>query len=84
MFHKKQNDFKNVPIYLYCIKCEKIICSNYLLNHLEINGKNHPVFNSEYIIKNNEKFIKCLLHLKEKNLAFCLKCNLQQRCLRGL
>ena len=70
MFHIKQNEFKNVPIYLYCIKCDKIICSNYLLNHLEINGKNHLVFNTEYIIKNNEKLIKCLLNLKEKNLLF--------------
>ena len=66
MFHKKQNEFKNVPIYLYCIKCDKIICSNYLLNHLEINGKNHPVFNTENIIKNNEKFIKFYYILKKK------------------
>ena len=37
--------------------------------------KNHPVFNSEYIIKNNGKSIKCLLHPEEKNLAFWLECN---------
>ena len=52
---------------MYGIKCDKIICSNYLLNHLEINGKNQPNLNKGYIIKKNEKFIKCLLHLKEKN-----------------
>ena len=75
MFHKKQNEFKNVPIYLYCIKCDKVICSNCIPKHLKINDKNQPNLNKGYIIKNNEKFIKCLLHLKEKNLAFCLKCN---------
>ena len=32
--------------------------------------KNHPDFNIEYIIKNNEKSIKFLLHPKDKNLAF--------------
>ena len=39
------------------------------------NKKNHPNLNRDYIIKNNERSIKCLLHPNEKNLAFCLKCN---------
>ena len=60
---------------MYCIKCDKIFCSNCILKHLKINDKNQTNLNKGYIIKNNEKFIKCLLHLKEKNLAFCLKCN---------
>ena len=75
MFHKKQNEFKNVTIYMYCIKCDKIICSNCIHKYLKINDKNQPNLNKGYLIKNNKKFIKCLLHLKEKNLAFCLKCN---------
>ena len=73
--HKKQNEFKNVPIYSYCIKCDAIICSNCITKHLKMNNKNHPYLNKEYIIKNNERSIKCLFHPKEKNLAFCLKCN---------
>ena len=66
MFHKKQNEFKKARIYLYWIKCDKIICSNYLLNHLEINGENYHVFSTEYIIKNNEKFtfwLECNTHI---------------------
>ena len=56
LYHTKQSEFKDTQIFSYFIKCDTIIWSNYLLNHLEINGKNHPVFNTEYIIKNNEKF----------------------------
>ena len=76
LYHRKQSEFKDTQIFSFFIKCDTIIWSNYLLNHLEINGKNHPVFNTEYIIKNNEKFIKYLLHLKEKKMSFCLKCNI--------
>ena len=73
--HKKQNEFKNIPTFSYCIKCNIIICSDCINKHLKINEKNHHILNKEYIIKNNEKNIKCLLHPKEKNLSFCLKCN---------
>ena len=73
--NKKQNEFKENPIYSYCIKCGLVICSDCMTKHLETNEKNHPGLNKEFIIKNNEKWIKCLLHPTEKNLAFCLKCN---------
>ena len=73
--HKKQNEFKNTSIFSYCIKCDKVICPDCISKHLEMNDKNHPDLNKEYIIKNNEKDIKCLLHPKEKNLSFCLECN---------
>ena len=73
--NKKQNKSKDTPIFSYCIKCDKIICFDCISKHLEINKKNHPNLNKEYIIKNNEKNIKCLLHPNEKNSAFCFKCN---------
>ena len=63
---KKQNEFKETPIFSYCIKCDKIICSDCIFKHLEINAKNHINLNEEYLIKNNEKNVKCLLHPKEK------------------
>ena len=73
--NKKQNEFKNTPVFSYCIKCDSIICSDCINKHLEINKKNHPNLNTEFIIKNNKKYINCLLHPKEKNLAFCFNCN---------
>ena len=73
--NKKQNEFKNIPIFSYCLKCDAIICSDCIDKHLEINKKNHHDLNKGYIIKNNEKSIKCLLHPLEKNIAFCFKCN---------
>ena len=68
--HKKQNRFKDVQIFSYCIKCDVIICSGCINKHLETNEKNHPYLDGEYIIKINEKSNKCLLHPKEKNLGF--------------
>ena len=68
--NKKQNEFKNGPIFSYCIKCDTTICSDCINKHLKKNEKNHPVLNREYIIKISEKNIKCLLHPKEKNLVF--------------
>ena len=73
--NKKQNEFKHNPVFSYCIKCNVIICSDCINKHLKINKKNHPDLNTEFIIKNNKKYINCLLHPKEKNLAFCFNCN---------
>ena len=73
---KKQNEFKDIQIFSYCITCDAIICSECITKHLKLNEKNHPNLNTEYIIKNNEKSVKCLLHPKKKNLAFCLECNI--------
>ena len=81
--NKKQNESKN--IFSYCIKCSKIICSDCIDKHLKINEKNNHDLNKEYIIKSNEKNIKCLLHPIEKNLAFCLKCNIHicKECMKS-
>ena len=74
--NKKKNEFKDISIFSYCIKCDTIICSSCLKKHLETNKKNHHGINErKYIIKNNEKSIRCLSHPIEKNIAFCLKCN---------
>ena len=73
--HNKQNEFKDAPIFLYCIKCNAIICPECTEKHLNLNVKNHPNLSSKYLIKNNEKNIKCLLHPKEKNVGFCFDCN---------
>ena len=72
--HKKQKGFKDKKIMSYCIKCDTIICYDCIDKHLKTNEKNHHDLNNNFIIKINEKSIKCLLHPKEKNFAFCLKC----------
>ena len=69
--HKKQNEYKDIPIFSYCTKCDAVICSDHLEKHLRTNEKCHQGLSSEYvIIKNNEKTIKCMLHPKEKNIGF--------------
>ena len=73
--HKKQNEFKDTPIFSYCTKCEEIICFDCRSKHLKLNEKNHPNLDNEYFIKNNEKNTKCLLHPNKKNIAFCFNCN---------
>ena len=83
--NKKQNASKNVIIFLYCIKCETIICTDCIDKHLKMNERNHHDLNKKYIIKYKEKNIKCLLHPIEKNLAFCLKCNIHicKECMKS-
>ena len=65
--NKKQCELKNTSIFSYCIKCDKIICSDCIDKHLEINENNHHKLNKEYIIKNTERNIKCSLHPIEEN-----------------
>ena len=72
---KKQNKSKDTPIFYYCIKCDTIICPDCVDAHLKSNEKNHPNLNKEFIIQNNIKNIKCLLHPQEKIRVFCLDCN---------
>ena len=83
--NKLQNQSKNIPIFSYCIKCDKIICDNCINKHLELNEKNHKNMSKKFIIKNNEKGIKCLLHPTERNIAFCFDCNthLCHKCLKS-
>ena len=83
--NKKQNEFKDSSIFSYCTKCDVVICSDCIDKHLKTNKKNHLDLNLEYIIANNEKNIKCLLHPQEKNLAFCFNCNTHicKKCLKS-
>ena len=82
---KLQNSSNDVPIFSYCIKCDKIICNDCINEHLQLNEENHPNMSKEYIIKNNEKGIRCFKHPKEKNTAFCFECNthLCNKCLES-
>ena len=73
--HNKQKKLKDNSTFSYCIKCDEIICLDCITKHLETNKKNHPNLNKDYIIKNNEKSIKCPLHPKENNLTFCFDCD---------
>ena len=85
IYNKNHIKFKDNSIFTYYIKCDEIICSDCIPKHLETNKKNHHALNTEYIIKNNEKSIKCLLHPKEKNISFCLKCNIHicKECMKS-
>ena len=80
-----QNEAEDNSIFSYCIKCDKIICNNCINEHLKLNGNNHENMCKDYIIRNNEKGIKCLLHPTEKNIAFCFNCNthLCNKCLKS-
>ena len=49
---KLQNQSKDIPIFSYCIKCDKIICNDCISEHLKLYEKNHPNMSKEYIIKN--------------------------------
>ena len=82
---KLQNQSKDIQIFSYCIKWDKIICNDCINKHLQLNEKNHKNMNKEYIIKNNEKGIKCLIHPSEKNIGFCFDCNAHfcYKCLKS-
>ena len=82
---KEQNEFKDIPIFSYCIKCDATICHVCIDKHLKTNEKNHPFSSKKFITKNNEKNVKCLLHPTEKNLAFSIKCNkhIRKECMKS-
>ena len=69
---KFQNQSRDIPIFSYCIKCDKIICNDCINDHLKLNKGNHQNMNKEFIIKNNEKGIQCLIHPGKKILVFVL------------
>ena len=71
----EQNKFKETPLYLYCTKCDAIICTECLDKHFEQNKNNHPDNNVACIIKNTLKNTNCTLHPNQKNYALCLRCN---------
>ena len=82
---KIQYHSKNISVFSYCIKCDKVICDDCMDDHLKCNEKIHPNMSKEFIIKNNEKGTKCLFHPREKNIAFCFYCNIHlcNECLKS-
>ena len=75
--HIKQNSINNGKIFKYCTDCKIIVCNECLINHLKNKNKEH------YLINNNEKKIKCLIHPKNNFKIFCFDCkkHLCQECL---
>ena len=84
---KLQNKSKEIPIFFYCIKCGKIICNDCINEHLKLNENHHNYMSKEYIIKNNERGVKCLLHPYERdydiffrhNFHICNKCLINKK-----
>ena len=68
--HKEQNVFKDTQIFSYCIKCGAIICPNCISKHLNVNEKNHPDLNKEYIIKIMRGVLNVYYILKKKIWLF--------------
>jgi len=76
-----QNLTKNLPIFEYCTTCKKVICDKCKGKHIEKSNKIDHFF-----INNNEKYIKCLIHLQNnKNIVFCKDCNMHlcKECLKS-
>ena len=81
---KLKNKSKDIPIFSYCIKWDKIKFNDCIDEFLNLNEKNHRNISKEYLIKNNEKGFKFLAHPSEKNLAFWFDCHTQlcNKCLK--
>ena len=56
----EQNKTEGIRIFSYCIKCDEIICSECVSKHIEKDNEKHPNLRDTFIIKNNERGIKCL------------------------
>ena len=80
-----QNEKEGIPIFSYCIKCDEIICSECVSKHIEKNKEKHPNSSDIFIIQNNERGIKCLLHPTENNFEYCFECkaHLCEECLES-
>ena len=78
--NKKQNSEKDLPIFKFCIKCQKIICNNCIEKHI----KNNKTIEHNFI-NNNEKSIKCSQHsINNKNIEYCIDCKMHlcKECLK--
>ena len=75
--HIRQNSFKNIKIFKYCTSCKIIVCNECLRNHLKNKNIEH------FLINNNEKKIKCLIHPKNNFITYCFDCkkHLCEECL---
>ena len=79
--NKIQKLSKDLSIFKYCLMCNEIICEHCKEKH--INNNNH--IKEHYFINNNEKSIKCLIHLQNNNFTeYCFDCkkNLCKECVK--
>ena len=68
--YKEQSSIKNFFLLKYCVNCEVIICNECKEKHINNNRDQH------FLINNNERRIKCLLHPKNNNVEYCRKCEM--------
>ena len=61
---KNQKKDYDLPIFDFCPTCNKIFCEKCKINHEHI------------LIKNNEKFVRCLIHPNKKNDSYCNDCKM--------
>ena len=76
---KNRYSVTNFPTFKYCINCKLVLC--YECGEDHINKSNNS---GHYLINNNEKNIKCLIHPKNNNIVYCFDCkrHLCKECLK--
>ena len=75
---RDQNSINNFSYLKYCVKCKITFCNECKEKHMKSGDNNH------FLINNNEKGIKCLLHPNNKNTEYCIKCktHLCEECIK--
>ena len=75
--YKEQSSLKNFFCHKFCVNCNVVVCNECKEKHINNN------YNKHYLINNNEKRIKCLLHPDNINSEYCLKCKMHlcEECL---
>ena len=66
---KNRYSMTKFPTFKYCINCILVLCYEYGEEH--INKSNNS---GHYLINNNEKNIKCLIHPQNNNIVYCFDC----------
>ena len=75
---KEQSSLKNFFSHKYCVNCNVVLCNDCKEKHINHN------YNRHYLINNDERRIKCLLHPDNVNTEYCLQCkvHLCKECLK--
>jgi len=76
--NRDQSSINNFPYLKYCIKCQKTFCNECKEKHTNSNDNNH------FLINNNERGIKCLIHPNNKNTEYCINCKIHlcEECIK--
>ena len=76
--NRDQSSINNFPYLKYCIKCQKTLCNECKEKHTNSNDNNH------FLINNNERGIKCLIHPNNKNTEYCINCKIHlcEECIK--